>query len=88
MIFDVAGYMRDEYINTAISKAKYEILSDDNTYYGEIPGFDGIYANVVSLEECRRELEEILEEWVLLRISRNLSFPVVNGIELNIKEVV
>jgi predicted RNase H-like HicB family nuclease len=67
--------------------AKYEILSDDGIFYGEIPGFDGVYANADTLEACRDELEEVLEEWILFRISRNLSLPIVDGIELIIKEV-
>jgi hypothetical protein len=33
-------------------------------------------------------LEEVLEEWVLFRISRHLPMPVVDGIELTIKEAV
>jgi hypothetical protein len=28
-----------------------------------------------------------LEEWILLRVSRNLPLPIVDGIELSIKEV-
>jgi predicted RNase H-like HicB family nuclease len=69
------------YIRTAMHNAKYEILSDDNTFYGEIPGFDGVYANADTLEVRREQLEEVLEEWILLRISRNLPLPVVDGIE-------
>jgi predicted RNase H-like HicB family nuclease len=78
--------MLTEYIHTAMKKAKYEILPDDNTFYGEIPGFDGVYANADTLEACREELEEVLEEWIFLRISRNLPLPIVEGIELTIKE--
>jgi predicted RNase H-like HicB family nuclease len=68
--------------------AKYEILEDDGTFYGEIPGFNGVYANADTLEKCREELEEVLEEWIFFRVSRNLSLPVVEGIELTIKEAV
>lgn len=78
--------MLTEYLRAAMKKARYEILPDDNTFYGEIPGFDGVYANADTLEGCRDELEEVLEEWVFFRISRNLSLPVVDGIELVIKE--
>ena len=60
-----------EYIQAAMKKARYEILPDDNTFYGEIPGFDGVYANADTLEGCREELEEVLEEWLLFRISRH-----------------
>jgi len=78
--------MLTEYLRAAMKKARYEILPDVNTFYGEIPGFDGVYANADTLEGCRHELEEVLEEWIFFRISRNLSLPVVDGIELVIKE--
>lgn len=80
--------MLTEYIRAAMKKAKYEILPDDNTFYGEIPGFDGVYANADTLEACRDELEEVLEEWIFFRISRHLPLPVVEGIELVIKEAI
>lgn len=65
-------------------RAHYEILEEDGTYYGEIPGVEGVYANAETLEACRDELEEILEEWVLFRISRNLAVPVLDGIDLRV----
>ena len=80
--------MLSDYIRRAMKKAKYEILSDDNSYYGEIPGFEGVYANSENLEECREELEEVFEEWLFLRIAKNLPVPTVDGIELKIKETV
>ena len=79
--------MLTNYIWTAMHQARYEILQDDGTFYGEIPGFDGMYANADTLEACRDELEEVLEEWILFRVSRNLPLPVVEGMELAIKEV-
>ncbi len=79
--------MLTNYIRAAMRQARYEILPDDGTFYGEIPGFDGIYANADTLEACREELEEVLEEWILFRVSRNLPLPVVEGIELTIKEI-
>jgi predicted RNase H-like HicB family nuclease len=78
--------MLREYIQTAMRQAEYEILPDDRSFYGEIPGFDGVYANADKLEKCREELQEVLEEWILMRVSRNLPTPVVEGIELVIKE--
>ena len=68
--------------------AKYEILSDDGTFYGEIPGFDGVWANAQALEGCRDELEEVLEEWILFRVSKNIPMPTVNGLLLAVEEVV
>ncbi|MCH8090595.1 MAG: type II toxin-antitoxin system HicB family antitoxin [Chloroflexi bacterium] len=75
-----------EYISAAMSKAHYEILTDDCSYYGDIPGFEGVYANAPTLEECRNLLEEVLEEWLLLSISRDLPIPTVDGLDLKIKE--
>jgi len=80
--------MLTNYIRAAMRRARYNILSNDGTFYGEIPGFDGVYANADTLESSREELEEVLEEWILFRISRNLALPVVDGIELAIKELV
>ncbi len=79
--------MLTKYVRAAMHRATYEILPDVGTYCGEIPGFQGVYANAATLEACREELEEILEEWILFRVSRNLSLPVVDGIELAIREV-
>ena len=78
--------MLTDYIRAVMRRARYEILPDDGTFYGEIPGFDGVYANTATLEACREELEEVLEEWILFRVSRNLPLPTVDGIELAIKE--
>lgn len=70
-----------EYITAALKQAKYEILQDDGTYYGEIPEFTGVYANAATLEDCREQLREVLQEWLLFRIHRNLPLPVVDGLE-------
>ena len=77
--------MVSEYVNAALGKAHYEILSEDGSYYGEIHGFDGVYANAKTLEGCREELREVLEEWILIRISRSLAWPVVDGRELTVR---
>lgn len=79
--------MLTNYMRAALHQARYEILQDDNSFYGEIPGFEGVYSNAATLEACREELAEVLEEWVFFRISRNLPLPVVDGIELVIREV-
>jgi predicted RNase H-like HicB family nuclease len=78
--------MLTSYIRAAMRRARYEILPSDNSFYGEIPGFDGVYANADTLEECRDELGEVLEEWILLRVSKHLPLPVVDGIEITIKD--
>ncbi|HXH70109.1 MAG TPA: type II toxin-antitoxin system HicB family antitoxin [Pyrinomonadaceae bacterium] len=79
--------MLSQYIQAAMRQAKYEILSDDGSFYGEIPDFQGVYANAETLEDCRNELAEVLEEWIFFRLSRNLSLPIVNGLRLAIEKV-
>jgi predicted RNase H-like HicB family nuclease len=74
--------MLSQYIQAAMRQAKYEILSDDGSFYGEIPDFQGVYANAETLEDCREELAEVLEEWISFRLSDNLSLPAVDGLRL------
>ena len=78
--------MLTDYIRAAMHRAKYEILEDDGSFYGEIPGFQGVYANAATLEACREELESVLESWILICVSRHVPTPVVDGIDLNVKQ--
>jgi len=66
-----------QYIKVAMSKARYELLPDDGTFYGEIAGFDGVYANAATFEACQNELEEVLEEWIVLYTSRHFPLPFI-----------
>jgi predicted RNase H-like HicB family nuclease len=79
--------MLTAYIRAAMSQARYEILPDDGTYYGEIPGFQGVYADATTLEACRDELESTLEDWILFRVSRNLPLPEAGGVKLEVAQV-
>ena len=78
--------MLTKYLDAAMRHAHYEILSDVGTYYGEIPECRGVYANAPTLEECRSELAEVLEDWLLFRIHKNLPVPKIDGIELTVKK--
>ncbi|CAN5429888.1 type II toxin-antitoxin system HicB family antitoxin [soil metagenome] len=79
--------MLSQYIKAVLKQAKYEILDDDNSFYGEIPGFQGVWANAETLEDCREELAEVLEEWIFLHLSDNTPLPVVNGLKLSVEKV-
>ena len=74
-----------KYIAAAMAKAEYKIYEEDGSFYGEISGFQGVYSIAETLEECRVELEEVLEVWLLFSISRNLDVPVVDSIDINIR---
>ena len=74
------------YLKAALRHAKYEILEEDNSFYGEIPELQGVYVQATSLERCREELEEVLEEWILFRIYNHLPLPIIDDVQLEIKE--
>lgn len=80
--------MLTAYIDAAMNKAHYEILPDGEGYFGKVPDLQGVWANAGTLEACRTELREVLEEWLLLGLSKRHPIPVMNGIDLNIEEVV
>jgi len=73
--------MLTDYLQKAMRKARYEIL-EDGTYYGEIPGFKGVFDDADSLEACREQLQEVLEGWILLGLRLGHKLPTVDGIDL------
>lgn len=66
--------MLSEYINKKLGEAQYKILKD-GSYFGEIPGLKGVWANGKKLEDCREDLQEILEDWLLLKVKANEKIP-------------
>lgn len=64
-----------EYINAALEKAKYEIIKDEEPFYGEVPGLKGVWSTGKTLEECRRNLAETIEGWIILRLKKGLPIP-------------
>jgi predicted RNase H-like HicB family nuclease len=78
--------MLTDYLTAAVRHAVYELLPEDGEYYGEIPLCPGVFATAKSIEECRSELLSVLEDWIFFRIHRHLSLPVIDGLELTVKE--
>lgn len=79
--------MLREYFAAALRHAQVEALPSEPGYFGQIDGFQGVWATGSTPDACREELAEVLEEWVLFRISEHLPLPAVDGIELTIHEV-
>ncbi len=75
--------MLTAYIHAAMRRATYEILEDNEGFYGEIPGLQGVWGNADTLEGCREVLQESLEDWIVFRLRRGLEVPVLNEIDLN-----
>ncbi len=73
-----------EYTQKVLEKAQYKKL-DDGTWFAEIPGFEGVWANGNTVEKCRTELLEVLEEWLILKLRDNDPIPEIEGVDLKIK---
>lgn len=72
--------MLTEYISQKLNNAKYKIL-DDGSYFGEVPGLQGVWASEKTLEKCRETLREVLEEWLILKLrdkDKIPGFPKIN----------
>ncbi len=67
------------YILRAVRLANYEIFGGGQ-YYGEIPGFNGVWAQADSLEACREELQSALEDWLVLGLRMGHKLPMPNAI--------
>ncbi len=69
--------MISNFIELTLAKARYKIIAD-GSYFGEITGLKGVWTNAKNLEDCRRELNEVLEEWLILKIQNQEPIPGFN----------
>jgi predicted RNase H-like HicB family nuclease len=70
------------FISAAMREAKYKML-EDGSFFGEIPSCPGVWSNKRSLEECREELQEVLEEWLIIKLRDRDTLPQIGGVDLN-----
>ncbi len=63
--------------------AQYEHI-EDGTWFGLIPGFDGLWANASTEQACQQELRDTLEGWILLGIAHHSDLPIVDGMRLEV----
>lgn len=79
-------HMLIEFIEEKLKRAKYKLLKD-GSYFGEVPGLKGVWASANNLERCRKELKEVLEDWLLLKIRDREQIPGFK-VRINRKELV
>ena len=79
------GAMIREYVEKALRSARYDKL-EDGTFYGEVPRLRDALATGGTLEECRTQLAEVVEEWVLVRVAKGLTVPPLGKIEVRVKK--
>ena len=75
-----------EYMQAALERAHYEIIDDENPFYGEVPHLAGVWATGVTLEDCRRNLAAVVEDWVLFSIAKGLKTPPLGEAQIHVPE--
>ena len=50
-------------------------------------GLEGVWAQAATLEACREELQEVLEEWIILGLRMGHQIPSIDGVSLTVQEV-
>lgn len=80
--------MLSRYIQAALDRAHYEIIQDEEQYFGTVPGLDGVWASGTSLESCRMNLADVVEDWVFISIARGLPIPQLGDVKLRQPEKV
>jgi predicted RNase H-like HicB family nuclease len=75
-----------QYIDEALHRASYSVI-DGNMYCATVTGLPGVIATGATFKTCRDHLAEIVEEWVLLRVSRGLSVPRLGSARVQVRRV-
>lgn len=73
-----------EYLERALAHAHYELIDDEEPFYGEVPELPGVWATGKTLEACRSNLSSAVEGWLLLRIHHQLPIPELGGITITL----
>jgi len=74
--------MIGEYVQEALNRAKYEMIEDEEPFYAEVPELPGVWATGRTLEECRTNLIEVIEGWILLSVQKELPIPALGSYEI------
>ena len=73
--------MLSEYIQTAMKRAQYELM-EDGRFFGTIKELKGLWADGDTLEDCRLNLLDTLEDWLFISIRERMSIPEIDGIRI------
>ncbi len=73
------------YLDEAVKRARYTQL-EDGCYCAEVRGLRGVIATGDTLEACRTTLQEVVEEWLLVRVSRGLDVPVLGRVRIRVRK--
>ena len=70
------------YIQTAMRHAEFEQM-ENGRWFGTIPPFRGLWADGDTPEQCREELQSVLEDWILIKVRHGDTMPVIDGVDIN-----
>ena len=76
--------MVTRYLQEAMRRAQYKNL-EDGFCFGEISGLPGVWANELTLTQCRLVLQEVLEEWLVLKIRDGDPIPRIGRVRLTVQ---
>ena len=74
--------MLTEYIRAAMREARYELM-EDGRFFAVIPPCAGLWADGDTLEGAREHLQDVLEDWILIKARHDDAFPVIAGVDIN-----
>lgn len=75
--------MLSQYAEAAARRAFTRQL-EDGTWFAEIDGFDGVWTNEPSQKQALDVLQEVVFEWVILKIrDEDRDIPVLEALDLN-----
>ena len=74
-----------DYLDAALDRARYTQL-EDGSYAAEVRGLRGVIATGTTLEACRKNLESVVEEWVLVRVAKGLAIPALGSARIRIRK--
>lgn len=73
-----------EYIQAALERAVYKTLKgEDEPIFVSVPELPGAWATGKTVEEARKELIEVIEEWILLGVRLGHPIPTIGGHTIN-----
>ena len=60
-----------------MSRAVYEVIDDEEPYYGEVPELKGDWASGNTEVECRENLRLSIEDWIAFSWLFDLHMPAI-----------
>lgn len=82
MVISLPGDLMNRYIAVALRSALPK-KTDDGHWYCALDQFPGVWAKEASPKECLDTLEEVLREWLVIKIvDKDRDIPVIDEIDL------